>query len=145
MPTRLAEVPESLARGLRSPPAEVLQAGKYVAVYSDERDVRAVTPDRALLEELGVAGVIVTARGETADVVVRSFSLDGPMLEETVSGSAFSRLVPYWCARLGNEMLTFHQLSKRGGTIYGSERAELGGRVEIAGAVVPFAHGRLYL
>ncbi len=141
-PSRLGEIPEALARGLRIPPAEVLQAGKFVAVYPDERDVRAVTPDRALLETLGVAGVIVTAPGSNVDFVLRSFNLEGSMLEESVSGSAFSRLVPYWSARLGKEALSSTQLSKRVGTIFGAERD---GRVEISGPVVPFAHGRLYL
>jgi predicted PhzF superfamily epimerase YddE/YHI9 len=131
----------SFTRSRRAPSRVVLQS--FVCCNRRSRPTFFTQSQaRALLEQLGVAGVIVTALGESEDFVLRSFSLEGPMLEETVSGSALSRLVPYWSARLSEPQLTATQLSQRGATLLGSEHD---GRIKIAGPVTSFAHGRLYI
>jgi PhzF family phenazine biosynthesis protein len=134
------DVPAELARGLRVPPVEVLRAGKYVAVYGDEADLRAVTIDAGAMAAVDAPGVIATAPGKNSDFVCRTFAIArGQVREEQVSASAQSRLVPYWSKRLGKTSLRALQLSPRGAEIHCEDGAD--GRVHVAGAAVPVASG----
>ena len=122
-------------------PTRLVRAGKYVVVYDDEQDVRKLTPNLPRLAALETEGVIVTARGQSCDFVVRSFALrDGRAHEEHVSASAQTRLVPYWSAALGKTHLVARQLSPRGAELFCDDD---GTRVHVGGRAVDAVNGTL--
>jgi PhzF family phenazine biosynthesis protein len=142
LPPGPCEMPQPLAHALRVPPSEVLRAGKFVAVYRDEGDLRAIGDRLAALAELDAPGVIATAPGKTHDFVYRAFSIaSGRVEEEQVSASAQSRLVPYWSKRLGRTSLTARQLSPRGAEM---RCDDVDGRVRVTARALRVAEGTFY-
>ncbi|MEJ7912021.1 MAG: PhzF family phenazine biosynthesis protein, partial [Chitinophagaceae bacterium] len=87
-------------------------------------------------------GVIVTAKGNSADVVSRCFYPGAGVPEDPVTGSAHCNIVPYWSRELGKTQLVCHQLSARGGVLNCSLQQD---RVMMSGACVLFSKGVIYL
>jgi PhzF family phenazine biosynthesis protein len=138
-----SELDPGLARALRVPPVEVLRAGKYVVVYKDEKDLRALAPDPVELGALDAPGLIACAPGDGCDVACRTFAIaGGAAIEEEVSASAQCRVVPYWSKRTGKSLLRVRQLSPRGAELLCEEA---GGRVHVAGHAVRVAVGTLFV
>lgn len=141
-PPRSCDPPKNLIRGLGQTPSEVLAAEDYVAVYASESAVRSLSPDPAVLSELDLRGVVVTAPGEECDFVSRFFAPKLGVFEDPVTGSAHCELTPYWAGRLGKSTLDARQVSARGGSI----RCGLGGdRVDLSGNAVLFLEGEIVL
>ncbi len=105
--------------------------GHYnVFLYALEREVLALAPDFRALAAFGDVQLIVTALGETADVVSRVFVPGCGIDEDSVTGSAHAVLTPFWADRLGRESFTAVQASARGGHLTcrrDGARAWLGG------------------
>jgi PhzF family phenazine biosynthesis protein len=102
----------------------------------DERTVRSIQPDFALLARYPVRGVIVTARSDHPgyDFVSRFFAPRAGVPEDPVTGSAHCCLGPYWSDRLGRQELLGYQASARGGFVQvgiRGSRVDLGGRAVI--------------
>lgn len=116
-PPTPCELSEILAQGIGLRPLEVLAADDYLAVFDSEAIVRAIKPDMALLGQLDLRGVIVTAPGSDVDFVSRFFAPKLGVHEDPVTGSAHCALAPYWAKRLGKNVLTARQVSRRGGNI----------------------------
>ena len=75
VPATPAEAPAVLVEALGRKPAEVLAAERdYLAVFSDEDEIRALAPDFTALLSLDRPGLIVTAPGREADFVSRFFA-----------------------------------------------------------------------
>jgi PhzF family phenazine biosynthesis protein len=106
----------------------------------DERAVRSLQPDFALLARYPVRGVIVTARSDDAgyDFVSRFFAPRTGIPEDPVTGSAHCCLGPYWGERLGKRDLVGYQASARGGSVRVSLR---GNRVHLGGRAVTVLSG----
>ncbi|MFN8347544.1 MAG: PhzF family phenazine biosynthesis protein [Spirosomataceae bacterium] len=118
-------------------PVEILRGkSDFMAVLETEEQVRTLQPDVILLSTLPARGVIVTAKGDSADFVSRFFAPQSGIAEDPVTGSAHTTLTPYWAEKLGKNELSALQVSARGGVL---KTKLLGNRVEIAGQV------RLYL
>ncbi len=133
-PEEPAEAPSDLYRAL-GVTASYLGRNQfdYLALLGDERAVRAVAPDFALLRTVKVRGVIVTAPSSTPgyDFVSRFFAPAVGVDEDPVTGSAHCALGPFWAARLGRTELSALQVSARGGTMrvrVAGDRVFLGGR-----------------
>ena len=139
-PPTLRECSETLAKGLGQRPIEVLAADDYLAVFDSEATVRAITPNQALLGQLDLRGVIVTAPGTDVDFVSRFFAPKYGIPEDPVTGSAHCELAPYWANKLGKNILTAKQVSKRGGNITCELKAD---RVFISGCAVTFMEGEI--
>jgi PhzF family phenazine biosynthesis protein len=95
----------------------------------DQAAVRAVEPDFAALRQVPRMAVI-TARGNTEDIVSRIFVPYLGIDEDPVTGSAHAALAPYWAERLGRNQFTALQASKRTGNLHcrlDGKRAVLGG------------------
>ncbi|MHB1351830.1 MAG: PhzF family phenazine biosynthesis protein [Thiobacillus sp.] len=133
---------DTLARALGRQPAEVLRADDYLAVFEDEAAVRAVKPDFALLNALDLRGVIVTAPGDSHDFVSRFFAPRLGVVEDPVTGSAHCTLAPYWASRLGKQVLSARQVSKRGGELTCELKED---RVLLAGAAVTVLQAEMTL
>ena len=74
---------------------------------------------------------VVTARGNSEDIVDRVFVPYLGIDEDPVTGSAHAALAPYWASRLGRNEFTALQASKRTGLLQcrlEGDRVHLGGR-----------------
>ena len=103
--------------------------GAAIALLADEAAVLAVDPDFRALKAYDRL-VMVTAPGETTDVVSRVFAAYHGIDEDPVTGSAHGSLVPFWADRLGRTRFTALQASKRGGHLdceFNGDRVILGG------------------
>lgn len=138
----VAEVPADLLAGLGAGPEAVFKARDYMAVFSSEKDVRALTPDFARLVGLDCLGVIATAPGDTVDFVSRFFAPGAGVPEDPVTGSAHCTLVPYWSERLGKRKLVARQVSARGGELWCEWQ---GDRVFMGGRAVTYLEGQITL
>jgi PhzF family phenazine biosynthesis protein len=135
------EMPPALLKCLGvSTVVEVLKSRDYFVVLPDEEAVRNVEPDYTLMKELDTIGVIVTAKGQLADVVSRCFYPGAGIPEDPVTGSAHCNIVPYWSEKLGKTKLFCKQLSPRGGDL----QCELeGDRVLMSGKCVLYLQGAI--
>jgi PhzF family phenazine biosynthesis protein len=121
---------------------EVLRSRDYFVVLPDEEAVQNAQPDYNLMKTLDAIGVIVSARGTSADVVSRCFYPGAGIPEDPVTGSAHCNIIPYWSGKLGKTKLFARQLSPRGGALH----CELAGdRVLMRGECVLFLKGEIYL
>jgi predicted PhzF superfamily epimerase YddE/YHI9 len=135
------EVPPALSSGLGKLPAAVVQIeDNYFAVYESEDEVRHISPDLRLLEQLHPAGVAITAPGENSDFVSRYFAPSYGIPEDPVTGSTHCSLAPYWAQRLSKTRLHARQVSERGGELWCEIKRE---RVIIKGNAVLMLQGEL--
>ncbi len=134
------DIPEELAEALKVKPAELYKSDDYMAVFNNEKTIQDIEPDFELLKKTGARGIIVTAPGESVDFVSRFFAPAVGINEDPVTGSAHTKLVPYWSKRLGKKKLRAEQISKRGGRIICEE---LGDRVELSGNARTYLMGEI--
>ncbi len=136
-----APTPAGLVEAMGLAPLELWRAGDdYLLLYASETEVRGLAPDFARLGAVDARGVIATAPGSGVDFVSRFFAPRVGVPEDPVTGSAHTRLTPYWASRLGKGELTARQVSKRGGWLQCRLR---GDRVEIAGRAVLYLTGTI--
>lgn len=131
---RHAEVPAILADALGWLPRELHKTRDFLAVFSSEEEILSLRPEPTLLAKLDCLGVICTAPGTDSDFVSRFFAPGAGIIEDPVTGSAHSTLIPYWSARLGKKQLFARQLSQRGGELFCEDRGErvgIGGRARL--------------
>jgi len=130
---------EPLAAALGQPPAALLAARDYLAIYDHADDIAALAPDFAALAAIDRFATIVSAPGTGGvDFVSRFFAPARGVDEDPVTGSAHCTLIPYWAERLAKTRLNARQLSRRGGAL---SCALNGNRVTIAGRAVPYLEG----
>ena len=135
------DAPQSLMNSLGITTAvEVLKSRDYFVVLPNEDSVRNVEPDFSLMKELDTIGVIITAKGQSADVVSRCFYPGLGIQEDPVTGSAHCNIVPYWSEKLKKNKLHCSQLSIRGGELLCELQGE---RVMMSGKCVLFMQGEI--
>lgn len=117
------------AFGIR--PVKALLGEDLVCVFSDEEDIRRMTPNQSFLMKLDGRGQDVTAPGTKSDCVSRSFAPKLAIPEDPVCGSAHCQIAPYWTAITGKKEIHAYQASKRGGHLYC--RLTENGRIAISG------------
>ena len=113
-----------------------------MAVFETEEEISSITPDAAKLVQVCSRGVIVTAPGRNYDFVSRFFAPQTGVLEDPVTGSAHTVMIPYWSGRLGKAELRARQISGRGGDLICRNQGE---RVEIGGRAVTYLQGEISL
>lgn len=138
-PDKVNAEPE-LVPALGGRPLEILAARDYLVRYRTEDEVRALTPDMAVLKKLNRFAVIATAPGTDCDFVSRFFAPAKGVPEDPVTGSSHCTLVPYWAAELGRSALHARQISPRGGEVFCKLN---GARVELAGHTALYLRGRI--
>ncbi|HXQ76217.1 MAG TPA: PhzF family phenazine biosynthesis protein [Acidimicrobiales bacterium] len=130
-PPTVADVPDTLGIG------GIRWCGRgrsdLLVELGDAAAVRALEPDLAVIAELGVRCVVVTAGGDKPgiDCVSRVFAPAVGIPEDPVTGSAHCTLAPFWAERLGRDELVGEQASARGGIVrmrVAGDRVVLGGR-----------------
>ncbi|MDE7303819.1 MAG: PhzF family phenazine biosynthesis protein [Oscillospiraceae bacterium] len=141
MPEKI-EVTSEITAALGVVPKEVYSGRDLIAVLENEEAVRNYSPDYEKLGKLkGYLGIVVTAKGEKADFVSRFFAPE-LKLEDPVTGSAHSSLVPLWREKLGKTVFEAEQLSQRGGKLY-CEQGD--GFVKISGKAALYLKGEIFV
>jgi PhzF family phenazine biosynthesis protein len=123
-------------------PVRVMKSRDYFIVLPDQQKVQDITPDFTALKKIQSVGIIVTAPGDTADVVSRCFYPGAGVEEDPVTGSAHCNIIPYWSERLSKTELVCKQLSARGGTLVCVNK---GPWVWMSGKCYLFLKGTFYL
>ena len=144
-PTRvptLCSPPQQLLDAFSAIPIETLKADDYIVVFENEADVAEAKPDIALLAQLDLRGVAITAKSQQYDFVARFFAPKHGLAEDPVTGSIYTELIPYWSGKLGKTELSAKQISARGGEVGCSY---VGDRVKISGKAVTYMTGTIYI
>lgn len=137
------EKPDLLEQALGVQVLETHIARDLLIVIKDEKSLAELRPDFSLLGKIDqVFGFIVTAKGEQCDFVSRFFAPNAGILEDPVTGSSHTNLIPFWSEKLSKDNMTAKQLSKRGGSLYCKNKGE---RVEISGKAVIHLIGEIIL
>lgn len=136
-------LPQYTLEALKIEPSEIYWGlNDLMLVYENEDQIREMSPNFGILEKVPSRGMMVTAPGKGVDFVSRFFAPQSGILEDPVTGSAHTTLIPYWSERLGKTTMIAQQLSKRGGTIY----CELAGeRVKIGGKAIHYLTGEIFV
>jgi len=139
-----ASLPDNILKALNIAPREILKSRDFVLIYENESDIRSITVNRNLFDQvnLGTGGVIVTAKGDHCDFASRFFTPQASILEDPVTGSAHCSLIPLWASRLGKKQMTALQLSERMGKLYCEDQ---GTRVTVAGNARTYSVGSFWI
>lgn len=113
----------------------------YMLIFNKEEEISNIVPDFDKISKLESRGVIITAKGNKTDFVSRFFGPQVGIIEDPVTGSAHTTLIPYWANELGKTLLSAIQLSERKGYLLGEF---LGERVEISGEGKLYLMGKIY-
>ena len=107
----------------------------WLAELRDEASVRTFIPNQGAIADLGLEGIIITAKSDSGadDFVSRLFAPNVGIPEDPVTGSAHCILAPYWASKLGKTEMVGYQASKRGGYV---ALEFLGARVLLKGNAV---------
>lgn len=112
----------------------------YMIVLDSEKEVANLKPDFRMLKEVDARGIIVTAPGEEVDFISRFFAPLHNIDEDPVTGSAHTKLTPYWSERLEKREMEARQISERVGVLTVRDKYD---RVEILGSAVTYMRGEI--
>lgn len=140
--TEKVDIPDLLTEALGIEPIEVHQSRDYVVLLENEEAVKSVKPDFNLLKKLDCLGIIITAPGNNSDFVSRFFAPSAGIDEDPVTGSAHTKLIPYWAAKKGKKKLNAFQVSERVGELFCEHS---GDRVLISGYAVLYMEGYIFI
>ncbi|MDE9442075.1 PhzF family phenazine biosynthesis protein [Xenorhabdus bovienii] len=116
---------------------------RYICVMDSADQVLNTQPDFNKIAALPLAGLTITAPGESpVDFVSRYFAPAKGVNEDPVTGSTHCVLTPFWGKRLNKSTLHARQLSERGGDILCKTD---GNRVYLTGKAKLFSHGQILL
>jgi len=136
------DIKSPLLSAFGHPPLEILAADDYLLLFESEQIIKELKPDFALLSQLPLRGVIVTAPGDEVDFVSRWFGPNVGVNEDPVTGSAHTSLTPYWANKLDKTLLTAKQVSRRGGDIECQLRND---KVLLRGKAKLYMKGEIYI
>lgn len=116
----------------------------YVIEMPSEQALKQLTPDFAQWMDIGLRGVVVTAKADDSDVdfVSRCFFPKLSINEDPITGSAHCELAPYWQTKLNKSELNARQLSVRGGAVNCKVND---GRVILTGSAVDYLVGDIWV
>jgi PhzF family phenazine biosynthesis protein len=138
---QVIDAPAGLRDALGLQPDFVLQSADLVAVLPSPEAVRDLRPDPAKIAALPGGALIVTAQGGVdADITSRYFAPAYGIVEDPVTGSLHTQIVPYWAKRLGKSRLRCHQASARAGMMVCDYEPP---RVQLTGTAVLYASGTI--
>ena len=114
----------------------------YMLIFEKESHITDIQPQLEIISKLDARGVIITAKSETVDFVSRFFAPQSGIIEDSVTGSAYTTLTPYWAEKLNKTKLTSIQMSARKGHL----QCNLSGkRVEISGQAKLYLAGEIFI
>ncbi len=134
-PIEACETPDAIIEAFGHKSLKCAQREDYIVFFEHEADVAAAAPDMTKLSQLDLRGVAITAPSNEYDFVMRFFAPKYGINEDSVTGSAYTQLAPYWAEVLGKAKLRAKQISKRGGVVNCSIERD---RVVISGTAVKY-------
>lgn len=134
--------PSLLEDALGVPVSKCFAGEDLVVITDKEKSIQGMKPNYNTLLEMGYRGYLVTAQGDDVDFVSRCFFPKAGINEDPVTGSAHTKMVPYWAKILNKDTFIAHQISPRGGVLQVELR---GDRVILKGKAVLFLKGELYV
>jgi PhzF family phenazine biosynthesis protein len=134
------DLPPTLEKAIAEKPLECLKSTDYVLVFDNEEIIKNITPNHELIRKTDARGVIVTAPAKDYDFVARFFAAGSGIDEDPVTGSAYTKLTPYWAEKMGKTSFKARQLSKRGGDLSLELKGE---RVHISGHAAKYLEGEI--
>jgi PhzF family phenazine biosynthesis protein len=100
-------------------PVSIYESGIYtMAVFNNEQEIASLVPNIQAMLQKETMAIIATSKGANSDFVCRFFAPKMGVNEDPVTGSAFSRLVPYWSKELQKFDLVGIQISTRRGVVH---------------------------
>lgn len=143
--TLKTEAPEGLIESMGKMPLEIYRAiDDYLLIYKSQKDIEEISPNFNTLKNIKARGIIVSAKAKSTkiDFVSRFFGPGAGIDEDQVTGSAHTKLVPYWAKILGKNELIAQQISLRKGFL----KCKLyENRVLMAGKGKLFLKGKIYI
>lgn len=139
------DVSEELVIAMGCRPVEVQKSiDDLQLLYETEAEILALDPDFGLLKKFPARGIIATAKSteKGIDFVSRFFAPASGVNEDPVTGSAHTKLIPYWAKRLEKMTMNAKQLSARGGFLRCSLKND---RVLIGGQATLYLVGNIYI
>ena len=120
-------------------PSKIYKADDdYLLLFENEEIVASLSPNFSLLSKIDARGIIVTSKSTKYDFVNRFFGPKVGVNEDPVTGSAFTKLIPYWANVFQKNSLSACQISERGGEV---DCQLLDGRVIIGGKANLYLQG----
>lgn len=139
-PPTVCELPKEIQQAFDATPIKCLKSEDYILVFNTEDEILNAKPKLDLLKNIDLRGVIITAPSGDYDFVSRFFAPKYGINEDPVTGSAHTKLVPYWANQLKQTKFNAKQISKRGGELICELKGE---RVTIAGYATKFLQGSI--
>ncbi len=105
-----------------------------LAIYENEKQIKAIEPDFQNLAKLEGQGLIISSSSDDFDFVSRYFCPKYGINEDPVTGSAHTTLIPYWANKLNKTRLHAKQVSSRGGELFCinlEQRVLIGGEAKL--------------
>ncbi|QKX16187.1 PhzF family phenazine biosynthesis protein [Microbulbifer sp. YPW1] len=139
---------DEYARALGAQPLRALEVAgsndQLLVEFASAAEVAELAPDMRAVTALPYKGLICTAPGEgfDCDFVSRFFAPAIGIDEDPVTGSAHTRLVPFWAGKLDKTALKAKQISARGGEL---DCTLLGDRVVMRGSAKTYLRGQISL
>jgi len=137
------EINQIVQKAINMQIKETYMARDLLILFENEKQVKELEINFELLKSYkDCFGFIITAQSSSNeyDFVSRFFAPNAGIMEDPVTGSSHSTLIPFWAERLGKNKLIAKQLSKRGGTLYCENN---GDRVKISGKVKLYLEGNI--
>jgi len=132
-----------LEQGLGHASLKTFKAGDDVLlIYPNENIINCLSPDFGILDKVDVRGIIVSSISQKYDFVCRFFAPKVGINEDPVTGSAFTKLIPYWSNVLNKTQMNACQISERRGDV---SCELLGDRVLIGGVANCYLIGEVYV
>jgi PhzF family phenazine biosynthesis protein len=143
-------VSEKLTKGMGTAPRAVYKSkDDWQLIYESQEEIENLDPDFNVLKSFPVwntpaRGIIATAESSEAgiDFVSRFFAPAAGINEDPVTGSAHTKLIPYWAKELNKTEMVAKQLSQRGGFLKCTLKND---RVLIGGQAVLYMVGNIYI
>lgn len=136
------EIYPLLEKGLGVKVIECLQKEDILARVESEAVLKSIDPNHECLKQLPLRGVVVTALSEKYDFVSRVFAPKYGIPEDSVTGSSFTKLTPYWAEQLGKTQFKARQVSERGGDVFTELK---GDRVTVSGCARLYMKGEILI
>ena len=113
-----------------------------LAIFENKSDIENLNLNVEAIKKIDKRGLIVTAPGDDCDFVSRCFFPSTGVIEDPVTGSAHTSLIPYWSKKLNKNKLIAKQLSQRGGVLFCEHKND---RVHIGGNSVLYLKGEIFI
>lgn len=135
-------VTQQMTEAIGVEPIKAYMDADMVLVVKSEEEIKNLTPNQALIQQLDGVTLHVTAVGKEFDCVTRSFAPKCHVAEDPVCGRGHCHVIPLWAKELNKNELTAYQASSRTGILYCRYAGE---RTYLSGKAVLYAISELHI